>query len=231
MSVSDMLLPAYCVLCGLYCGRGTVCPPCQAELPRITAACRQCALPCPQSEAMLCGACIQRSPLWDRALAALLYEFPVDRVVQLFKFRRNMTCGQLLADELARCVGQAGAPYPEILIPVPLHLTRRLCRGFNQAEFLARELGKRHKLPVLTNRLRRKRRTAAQSGLNRIQRRLNVRGAFQCQKLEISRVALVDDVLTSGTTLAACTAAVRAAGAQHVAVWVAARTGSGQMPT
>lgn len=172
---------------------------------------------------MLCGACLRRPPAWDEALAALVYEYPVDQLVQQFKFQRSLACGQLLADEMVLFVNQSGTVLPDVLIPVPLHFTRRFWRGFNQAEFLARRLGSRCKIPVLVNQLQRTKRTSAQSGLDRRARKKNIRGAFSCRQLANTRVALVDDVLTTGTTLAECALAVRAAGASNIAVWVAAR--------
>jgi predicted amidophosphoribosyltransferase len=84
-------------------------------------------------------------------------------------------------------------------------------------------LGLRLNIPVLVHKLRRKKKTSAQSGLDRKERRKNVHEAFSCRPLGNAKVALVDDVLTTGTTLTACTRAVRAAGASQVSVWVAAR--------
>jgi len=221
----DLMLPAHCFLCGLYSGSQNLCAGCLADLPRLARTCRLCAGPCPRSEIMMCGPCLIRPPIWDRALAALAYEYPVDHVVRQFKFHRSLACGQLLADELANLIGGSGADLPDVLIPVPLHFSRRFSRGFNQAEFLARRLGCRLKLPVLVHKLRRRRRTSAQSGLDRKQRRTNIHGAFSCGELRGMKVALVDDVLTTGTTLAECTRALRASGTADVAVWVAARVG------
>lgn len=176
---------------------------------------------------MTCGRCLSRPPLWDQALAALAYEYPIDHIVRQFKFHRSLACGQLLADELADCVLKTGFMLPDILIPVPLHFSRRFWRGFNQAEFLARQLGSRLHVPVMVHKLQRIRRTSAQSGLDRKQRRTNLSGAFYCHRLGGTKIALVDDVLTTGTTLAECTRALKAAGAEHVAVWVAARVDDG----
>jgi ComF family protein len=221
--ILDGLLPAHCILCGCLIGTGRLCPPCCAELPRLLRPCRQCALPGLNADVMLCGPCLRRPPPWDAAMAALCYEYPVDQLVQQFKFNRSLACGQLLADEMSRQLRLSIAPLPDVLLPVPLHFTRRFLRGFNQAEFLARELGSQFDIPVLVGPLRRRRRTAAQSGLGLRARRGNLRGAFLCGRLPAARVALVDDVLTTGATLAECARAVRAAGAAHICIWVAAR--------
>ena len=224
----EMLLPAHCILCGLRSHGGRLCGPCAEELPRLGQACRQCAVPIMHSGLMLCGACLRHPPAWDSAIAALCYEYPVDQLVQRFKFHHNFACGQLLADELAGALQRSVEPGPEqlptdFLLPVPLHFTRRFQRGFNQAELLARSVGAELHIPVRVDLLQRTRRTAAQSGLDRTERRKNIRGAFACRDLAGKRIALVDDVLTTGLTLEACARAVRKAGASHVSIWVAAR--------
>jgi ComF family protein len=175
---------------------------------------------------MRCGECIRRPPLWDDALAAMIYEYPIDQLVQRFKFQRSLACGQLLADKLVSTIKAAPLEKPDVLIPVPLHFTRRLQRGFNQAEFLARQLGKSLTIPLSVNQLRRSRRTRAQSGLDRAAREKNIRGSFTCRSLQQCHIALVDDVMTTGTTLRECTRAVRVAGASRVSIWVAARVPS-----
>jgi ComF family protein len=113
----------------------------------------------------------------------------------------------------------------EVIVPVPLYWRRRLERGFNQSELLARAVAKRYGLrPV--NALRRKRATAAQAGLSNSKRRLNVAGAFVVPRPETvagRRVLLIDDVLTTGATLSACGAALKRAGARYVAVLTLAR--------
>jgi ComF family protein len=124
---------------------------------------------------------------------------------------------------LTCAVQRSAEARPELLIPVPLHFTRRFQRGFNQAELLARAIGAAINIPVRVDCLARSRRTAAQSGLDRAARRKNLRQAFRCGNLAGVRIALVDDVLTTGTTLEACARAARKAGAAHVSVWVAAR--------
>ena len=115
--------------------------------------------------------------------------------------------------------------HPDVLIPVPLHNFRMLKRGFNQAGELAAYAGKVIDIPVLTSALRRRRNTKAQSGLSRKQRRKNVRGAFYWHGpgKPARHVALIDDVMTTGTTVTECARVVKKAGAKRVDVWVAAR--------
>jgi len=229
----DWLLPAHCLLCGLYSGcshsgslwsgSGRLCAACSDDLPRAGLACRRCALPSSPSKLLLCGGCLAHPPVWDEAVAALFYDYPVDRLVQRFKFQRNLASGQLLADELLQRVRQLRARLPQVLIPVPLHFARRFHRGFNQAEFLARQLGKQLGIPVRINGLRRIKSTPAQSGLERKARRKNLKGAFSCQDMTGLELALIDDVLTTGSTLGECAALMKDSGAARVSVWVAAR--------
>lgn len=229
-SLLEALLPACCLFCGQASPQRLLCPGCERDLPRIEDCCRQCALPGTWGAARLCAECLRHQPAWDQAIAALVYEYPVDHLVRHFKFHKDMSCGQLLADELARAVllnfGQpefTPEQKPDWLIPVPLHFLRRCRRGFNQAELLAKELQRICGIPVQRKLLRRIAHTPAQSGLDRKARQKNLRDAFHCSSMQGAHVALVDDVLTTGATLQECASVLKRAGASRVSVWVAAR--------
>ena len=228
----DLLLPPHCLLCGLPSDDGRLCAPCRADLPRSHHPCGQCALPVrtfdDSSVTPLCGGCLSAPPPWQQAVAALEYRFPADHLVRRFKFRRDLACGAVLQEELAAAVKRLADPLPELIVPVPLHRWRQAGRAFNQSELLARGLGRSLGLPVATGVLLRTRRTRAQSGLDAVGRRRNVRGAFRCRPgraalLQGRSLALVDDVLTTGTTLAECCRTLQRAGAGGISVWVAAR--------
>ena len=221
----DLLLPPRCVLCGLSSGPICICGACKEDLPWTGAHCLQCGLPLESPIDQTCGSCIQRTPPFTQTICPLQYQFPVDRLVQSLKFKRQLAAGRVLSHLLCEWVVNRDYDRPDMLIPVPLHNLRMFRRGFNQAFELADYAGRALDLPLLTGALRRHRNTRAQSGLSRKQRRKNVRGAFYWHgsaKPEC-HIALVDDVMTTGTTVSECTTVLKKAGVKRVDVWVAAR--------
>jgi ComF family protein len=156
----------------------------------------------------------------------LRYEFPVDRLVQALKFRRRLAEGRVLSQLLCEYVAEQGFDLPDVLIPVPLHRLRMIRRGFNQAFELGKHAASVLGVPLHTTGLRRRRNTAAQSGLSSMQRRRNMRGAFYWHARDKpgNHVALIDDVMTTGTTVTECTRVLKKAGVRRVDVWVAARS-------
>jgi ComF family protein len=144
-----------------------------------------------------------------------------------FKFNRNLACGAALSDELLLMVEEQCKALPGLIVPVPLHRTRQFQRNFNQADILARTVGKGIDVQVSSLFLKRRQRTRAQSGLDAKARRKNTRGAFSLGKaskrLGVRHIALVDDVMTTGATLAECSRVLKHAGVQTVSAWVAAR--------
>ncbi|MDX1381916.1 MAG: double zinc ribbon domain-containing protein, partial [Xanthomonadales bacterium] len=161
----DWLMPRYCLLCGLVATDGQLCAGCCRDLPRSGPCCSLCALPLPayvvDAGQMRCGRCLLRPPPWDAVVAALPYRSPADRLVCRFKFRRDLCCGAVLAREMLAEVRGRGGPLPEAIVPVPLHRSRFFARTFNQAELLARAVGRGLSLPVHTRLLLRRRRTRA----------------------------------------------------------------------
>ena len=164
-------------------------------------------------------------------MAALVYRHPVDRLICRFKFGRDFACGRLLFHEMLDAIRGKEGPLPDLVVAVPLHRARHLCRSFNQADLLARQLAPALGLHVRGDLLSRVRRTQAQSGLDATSRRRNVRGVFRtCRMagpiLAGAHVALVDDVMTTGATLAEGAKVLKGSGAARVTVWVAARAPS-----
>jgi len=212
-----------CALCGTGSGDALLCDACDAGLPRLGSACARCALPLPR-EALFCGRCMhKRHPVVDHAIAAFEYRFPVDRLIQRFKFAGDLAFGRELAQRLAARV--AGADRPHRLVVPPLSPKRLRERGFNQALEVAKVLGRALDVRCDAGALVRVRDTDPQHELDRRTRLANLRGAFACtRRLDGEHVALVDDVVTTGATAETLARLAKGAGAARVSVWAVART-------
>lgn len=221
-SIFRHIAPLSCLLCGAASDTQPLCPGCRADLPwHRQPQCPQCAIPTPDGQ--LCGACLQHPPAFDHTQAALTYAFPLDQMIPRLKYH-----GQLaIAPVLGECLAQAleHAPRPDRLIAMPLHAARIRERGFNHATEIARTLARKLGLTLDLDSCRRTRDTPPQMGLKHDARRRNVRGAFSCSgEVQGQRIALIDDVMTTGTSLDELAATLKLAGAQEVSCWVVART-------
>jgi ComF family protein len=166
-------------------------------------------------------------PVLDRQREGLVapfeYRFPVDRLVQRFKYAGDLAVGHWLSLELARRA--RAACRPDVLVPVPLTSARLRERGFNQAAQIARVVARELRIPASLRALERIRDAPSQSALGRRARRGNLRDAFACRgKLEGRHIVLVDDVVTTGATAQAVSRVLERAGASRVDVWAIART-------
>lgn len=217
-----LLLPPRCLLCGAAAGDDALCTACRNELPRNALCCARCAEPLAQP-APLCGQCLRRAPPWDAAWAPFRYTWPLDALDARFKFGADLAAGRALAAQW--CAQPPPGPLPAALIPVPLHVSRLRRRGYNQALELARPLGRALDVPVLPAALLRTRATAAQTELDRTARRRNVRGAFAVARAASlpAHVVVLDDVMTTGATVAECVRVLKRAGVARVDVWALAR--------
>lgn len=232
--IGRLLLPPRCLVCAEAGDQDRdLCVRCALALPFNLRACAGCALPLPacaddpHGDARLCGRCLRHPPPLTRTVAPLLYGPPLDRLLPRLKFHADLAAGRLLAQLTGDAVQarfDAGLSRPEALVPVPLHADRLRERGYDQALELARPLARRFGLGLRAGLLRRCRATGAQSELDARARRRNVRRAFVAAGAELpSHVALVDDVMTTGATLAACALALRRAGVDRIDAWVVAR--------
>ena len=217
-------LPQCCAFCVAPCGHALVCEACCAALPRIEPACPTCALPA--SAGGRCGACLARPPPFAAAYAAFAYAFPLDRLLQSFKYGGQLANADFFAEALALRVAQRGAatPWPDALVALPLAPSRQRERGFDQATEIARRVASITGVAMASG-LHRTRDTPAQAALPWKERAQNVRGAFAADPtLAGRRIAIVDDVMTTGATLTAATHAALRSGVRAVEVWAVART-------
>ena len=226
--LEGLLLPHRCLLCGAVGEDGMdICQGCGQDLPWNRRPCQRCANPLPPgTRTQLCGDCQSgRTPKgFDQIMAPLLYDFPVDRLILALKFQHELAPGRLLGSLCAHALATEGIERPQGLVPVPLHPARWRQRGFNQAVELARPLSRQLGVPILTRGLKRQRSARPQSELPLDQRRRNVHGLFRVSGPVPNHVAIVDDVVTSASTVAELAQALKQAGASRVDVWAIART-------
>lgn len=226
--------PSRCALCrGASQGRfGRLCPACRARQTPVAWRCAACGRPGDGAAPAggCCGACLVQPPPWARLQVALDYAPPWDRLIAAFKREAALDLGPTLVQAFADALQGRPAPGPEpVLLPMPLAAARLRARGYNQAAVLARGLARRLGLGLRDDMLQRVLDTPSQRGLDRAQRAANVRGAFLAAPgcaatLQGRTPVLVDDVLTTGATLAEACRSLQAAGVATVHAWVLART-------
>jgi len=227
----SLLYPATCTICGKSLRAGKyLCDLCDMKVPRIVAPfCRRCSEPFEGSitGAFTCANCAHRTIYFDAAVAAYRGRGIVREIIHEFKYARQMHLRHLVArwlraaldDERVRDVSF------DLIVPVPLHPARQRERGFNQATLLAELLSADISLPSKPV-LERIRYTTTQTALDRSERMENLHNAFRLRKnanVRGLRVLLIDDVLTTGSTLSECARVLKRAGAISVHAATAAR--------
>jgi ComF family protein len=205
-----------------------LCRDCAADLPRNEPACSVCAEPLPlaaNGERRVCGACLDDPPAFCNSLVPFRYAYPLDHLVRGLKFRNELACGRVLGQLFANYVIARAEPLPEAIVPVPLAPRRYRQRGYNQASELALAIRRVTGVAITSNVAIRRRETAEQAGLDRKARRRNVTGAFAAiAPLRARHVAILDDVVTTGSTVRELASVLRQAGAEQIEVWAIART-------
>ncbi|AGI31639.1 TPA: amidophosphoribosyltransferase [Mannheimia haemolytica] len=203
-----------------------ICSHCQ-KLLKPTPYCRHCGMSAVEFR-NACGYCLKNEPKWHKLVRVNEYRAPLSHWVHQFKFQQQYWWDQALARQLLLAIKQAQREQvlslPEVIMPVPLFWHRHWKRGFNQSELLCDWLSKWLQIPLDTQSLQRVRATVSQRELTAAERRKNLRGAFFYQPLKAyKRVAIVDDVLTTGSTLNVICAELLKAGVVEIQVWVLAR--------
>ena len=220
-------LPQRCTLCAAASGRQLVCDACAADLPGVASACPVCALPAERCAP--CAECVNAPPPFSETIAALIYAFPVDLLIQRIKYGGTIAlidwaAASLAAVVRARLAQRRPCDRPQQIVALPLSASRQRERGFNQAGEIAIRVAAATTLPVAAP-LERVGGGVPQAALPWAERRRNVRGAFALRRpVRGARIALVDDVMTTGATLAEASGVLVSAGAERVECWVVART-------
>jgi ComF family protein len=226
--LEQVLFPPTCVLCT---GPGQadgidLCAGCTGDLLINSNACPRCGEQLAVSTVtLLCGACLRKPPRYHSTHCAYRYSYPIDHLVRALKYHDRLAYARVLGELLARSLIKVRVePWPELLVPVPLANHRYRERGYNQANEVAEQLQNRLGIPLRADLLDRKRATREQAGLDRSSRRKNVRNAFAMREpLSVKHVAIVDDVVTTGSTVNEIARVLKRAGAETIEVWAVAR--------
>ncbi|MDD2732332.1 MAG: ComF family protein [Desulfuromonadaceae bacterium] len=229
----DVILPPICHICHSFIPNADtlhICQTCHDHLPLVSSPlCSRCGIPfIGAGDDHRCSACSIQPPHFDAARAHFLYEGPIRDLIHAFKYNRHTYLRFPLA--LLALEGVSGVPTDHnlnLIVPVPLHRSRLRQRGFNQAVLLGNILSHRLALPMVPDALARTRATEPQIELSAAERRVNVKGAFSVKKperVEGKRILLLDDVMTTGSTMDECAKELKKAGADVVIAITIART-------
>jgi len=224
--IQSYLFPHVCSLCGQTSALALdLCEGCLHDLQASAHVCRQCGLAIgSQAPSTLCGQCLQDPPPFHTTLAAFRYEPPLTRLIADLKFNNKHRIALLLANAWLHEFANREVALPEALLPVPMHRRRVWSRGYNQALEIARPLSQHFHIPLLTDHVIRTRYIRPQTELDARLRKQNVKGSFQvvkelCQK----HVAIVDDVVTTASTVKELSRVLSNAGVKRIDVWCVAR--------
>jgi len=184
------------------------------------------------AELSSCVLCVKNRTPFERIVSPYRYDFPVDCLIGRLKYKNHLPTGRLLGQLLAAEVckqTETDQKLPDIVVPVPISLDRYRQRGFNQSDEIARWCAKKLRIKVDSSACGRRMDTGSLAGLSRADRAMNIRGAFwAAPSLANQRIAIVDDVLTTGATAGEFATELLDMGAQAVELWVVARTPIGQ---
>lgn len=229
--LAESALPASCLLCHGGTGGSILCPACAADLPQLPSArCPVCAAPTPASA--VCGHCLQKPPHFDSTYAVWRYDFPLDKLIQAYKYGHQLALSRFFAEALKTVLSPAALttsatlhPHWDRIIPLPLAEPRLRQRGYNQSQELARPLARHLGVRLDTAICSRPRHTLPQAELPLAGRAKNIRNAFACRgSLAGEALLLIDDVMTTGASLNECARTLKLHGAARVDVAVLART-------
>lgn len=232
-SAQEALLQSSCSFCGLQQSELGICSPCLSAIEPMGTSCATCASPIEASSLSQnnsqdehhCGQCTQKPPLFNKIIAATRYKFPVDKAVSELKFNKQLHYARSLSHVLERRIRLSydDSPLPQALVAIPLHPKRLSERGFNQSDIISRHLSSSLGIQV-SNALTRVKDTPHQIGLSEKQRRKNLKNAFYLRQSLPPHIALIDDVVTTGSTVSEAAKLCLNHGVKQVDVWCLSKT-------
>lgn len=225
-AINSLMFPPVCVFCGVeHVGFDShICKTCNKDIsPVEDPICDRCGLPVAgtvNSQNQLCGKCSKNSPALDKTRFCVFYSRVIRRGILKFKFSNSLFLGEALSGFLVKAFEEnysdAGL---DAIVPIPVHDDRLIQRGYNQSAILAKKLGKKVGLNVLTNCLAKSRNTTPQTQLKRKERLANIKGSFFVRNplvIKNKRLLILDDVFTTGSTVSEAASVLKSHGAQSV---------------
>lgn len=197
-----------------------ICQGCREKLPYIEGSrCMKCGKAVDNDDIEYCYDCYKNHHIYDAGIALFSYSEEIKKSIYQFKYHNKREYGGFYGKEISEKLGKRIKMWnPEAIVPVPLHKSRLIKRGFNQAEVLAQNIGKNLDIPVRNDIIVRCEKTRPQKELTDRDRRKNVENAFKINKniVELKRLILVDDIYTTGSTIDACADVLKRSGVQEV---------------
>lgn len=225
--IINYVLPTCCILCKeRHQNPNNLCSDCLKNLPWKTASFIRCASTLThKNDCMLCGYCIQATPIISNTHALFDYAEPINVLINQLKFSHRLAVAKCLGILWAqKLLQEESIQKPNYIIPVPLHYKRLRERTFNQAIEITRPISQALKIPIVTTGISRKKNTKAQAMLSRKERAKNIKGAFTVTRnLTGSHVVIIDDVITTGNTITTLANEVKKAGASRIDAWCCAK--------
>lgn len=223
--ITDWLLPICCLFCKNPADRFHLCAACFGSLPWLKEVCPVCAKSLRHS-GLTCGSCLIQPPPYDSTYALFSYQSPIDHLVLGIKFRQKLVyakvLGELMTEKLEKIYLENK---PDYIIPIPLHPTRIKVRGFNQAVEIAKPIAKKLAIPLDISSAQRILATQPQAAITSGKRQSNVNHAFQVNPLfHANHIALIDDVVTTASTVTALAKCYKKLGVKKIDVWCCAKT-------
>lgn len=221
-AILDILYPRCCPVCGMVVRQKgkLICKECKEKLVYIqNPRCKKCGKPLELAKEEYCGDCKRKKHHFDEGKAVWVYSKEMRNSVYRFKYDNKREYADFYIEELAELYGSwIKSLQIDAIVPIPLHKKKKRLRGFNQAEVLADNLGRKLNLPVMPEIIIREKNTVAQKELNEKQRQENLKNAFKIvhNEVQLKKVLLVDDIYTTGSTIDAAARELKDSGVEKV---------------
>ncbi len=224
-SLLHAIFPSYCLLCAHNTKRPEqICIQCESLLPWIQISCIQCAAPIIKSDITYCGSCLSNPSDIDHTTCIFTYTQPIRHWVKLYKYHDQLHFKRLFSYWMAKTTNHRRNNI-DLIIPVPIHTKKQRQRGYNQCDLIGKEIASKLNIEYSRNTLIKNINTPPQTSLKKKERERNIHNSFSVKKdINQLRIAVVEDVITTGSTIRSISKILKKNGAARVEIWAIART-------